>query len=152
MVPSCVPCFPPQVVVQNRRADSTDDYLNVARECCELLRKTLAPSQSTSRNAPKNSPPDHRAASPVPKGSGVSGSAGGGQESSGDGAASNGSGQGETITEWDLGTGVRAVFFDEKQDAGGFSTRVANPAQESVRRGGLLVVSASGPALCPPWR
>lgn len=36
-----------QVVVQNRRADSTEDYLNIARDCCAHLRKGPAPPPSS---------------------------------------------------------------------------------------------------------
>ncbi|CAM9950437.1 unnamed protein product [Scytosiphon promiscuus] len=49
-----------RVVVQNRRADSTEDYLNIAKDCCTHLRKGPAPpppSTATSRMASRL-PPD----------------------------------------------------------------------------------------------
>ncbi|CAM9400569.1 unnamed protein product, partial [Ectocarpus sp. 8 AP-2014] len=36
-----------RVVVQNRRADSTEDYLNIARDCCTHLRKGPVPPTTT---------------------------------------------------------------------------------------------------------
>lgn len=91
--------------MQNRRADSTEDYLNIARDCCTHLRKgpppptTTASSRMASRlatsspqpqhSAPSSKTTDSRSASPVPAG-------GGGGE---------GARQGPAMTEWDVGEG-----------------------------------------------
>lgn len=98
-----------QVVVQNRRADSTEDYLNVARECCALLRKVPAPTSSTS---------SAKSASTLPP-SNTQGGSGGGNQGVETGAGSGGrvergTGGGReegnndnrperATTEWDLG-------------------------------------------------
>lgn len=116
-VPTHTPHFDVQVVVQNRRADSTDDYLNVARECCALLRTVPTQSQVAAKISSKtqrSTRPDSRAASPV---SGA-GSVGGATDPGGTGAAAAGGGVGgeggvadgegggkpaAVTTEWDIG-------------------------------------------------
>ncbi|CAM9991770.1 unnamed protein product [Ectocarpus sp. 4 AP-2014] len=105
-----------RVVVQNRRADSTEDYLNIARDCCTHLRKgpvappTTAFSRMASRLATSSPQPQHsaqsskttdsRSASPVPAGGGGEG---------GEGAR-----QGPAMTEWDV---VVAAIDQEKEKA-----------------------------------
>ncbi|CAN0034400.1 unnamed protein product, partial [Ectocarpus sp. 12 AP-2014] len=104
-----------RVVVQNRRADSTEDYLNIARDCCTHLRKgpvptTTASSRMASRlatsspqpqhSAPSSKTTDSRSASPVPAGGGE----GGGERAR----------QGPAMTEWDV---VVAAIDQEKEKA-----------------------------------
>ncbi|CAM9422772.1 unnamed protein product, partial [Ascophyllum nodosum] len=151
-----------RVVVQNRRADSTEDYLNVAKECCALLRKLPAPSSSTSASKTSTksaSRADSRAASPV-LGAGPAGSGGGGGtgtaagptgaareegERASEGAQQAGSNRPErAMTEWDL---VIAEMDEESEDEDGDTSTpgVAMPRRDGKQMDLLLEMESLEP-------
>lgn len=119
--------------MQNRRADSTEDYLNVAKDCCALLRRVPVPSAIASKpftktsaksTAPQGLKGEGRSASPVLGSSAASGGGGAGGGGGGMGAGGGGAGAGggvgggdagmqtpgakvaKVTTEWDMGEWV----------------------------------------------